>query len=136
MYTASCFVSCWWEWQFRIAIIVKLEKKDWHPYFDRVSKGLAGKRAEIQIAALPIGAQVEAEWMPVVGIVYDPKDDIVEIALENPDRMHLDHLIHAPREIYVDEGPSGLASMVIDRDGVLHIVQLRDPLMLPPPASH
>ena len=51
------------------------------------------------------------------GIVYDAGNDLVEIALEN-----LDHLIRAPREIYVEEGPSGLASMeVVDRDGVRHL---------------
>jgi hypothetical protein len=40
-------------------ILVKLEKKDWHSYFDRVPKGLAGKRAAIEIAALPIGVSDE-----------------------------------------------------------------------------
>jgi hypothetical protein len=34
----------------------------------------------------------------LIGLVYDPQDDIVEVALEG-----LDHMIHKPRELYVEE---------------------------------
>ena len=109
--------------------ISKLEKPTWHAYFDHVSKILDGKRAEIQVAALPLGDQIEAEWLPLLGIVYDPKNDIVEIALEG-----LDHIIHKPKEIYVDQEPVELTSMeVIDGDDMRQIIRLRDPLMLPSP---
>jgi hypothetical protein len=109
--------------------ISKLEKTAWHPYFDHVSKILDGKRAEIEVASLRIGDQIEAEWLPLLGIVYDPKDDIIEIVLEG-----LDHMIHKPQEVYVDQEAVLLTSMeVIDADGVRQIVKLRDPLMLPPP---
>jgi hypothetical protein len=65
-----------------------------------------------------------------LGIVYDPKDDIIEIALEN-----LDHMIRKPREVFVDQGELGLTSLkATDGDGRQHIVQLREPLMLPQPA--
>lgn len=106
---------------------VKLEKAAWQRYFDQVSKTLVGKQAEIEIASLNIGDQIEAEWVPLLGISYDPKNDLVEILLEG-----LDHLVRKPREIYVEQGPLGLASMeVIDTDDVRQIVKLRDPLMLP-----
>ncbi len=61
--------------------IRKLDKTKWQAFFDRVSKGLIGKRAEIEIASLALGSQIEAEWLPLFGIVYDPKNDIIEIAL-------------------------------------------------------
>ena len=105
---------------------VKLEKAAWQPYFDNISKTLVGKQAEIEIASLKLGDQIEAEWVPLLGIVYDPKNDLVEILLEG-----LDHMVRNPREIYVDQGPLGLTSMeVIDADDVRQIVKLRDPLML------
>ena len=108
-----------------------LSKPQWHGYFDRMSTALIGKRAEIEIASLDLGDQIEAEWLPLLGITYDPKSDIVEIAMEG-----LDHLIPKPRQIFVDEGLGGLASFgVVDHAGVRHIVQLREPLMLPPPSS-
>jgi hypothetical protein len=108
----------------------KLEKSEWHGYFDRMSRGLLGARAEIKVASLKLGDQIQAEWAPVLGIVYDPKDDVLEMALEG-----LDHMIPKPREIYVDEGPLGLTSFeVVDANDVRHIVQLREPLMLPAPS--
>jgi hypothetical protein len=106
----------------------KLDKTEWRPFFDRVSKLLIGKHAEVKIASLSLGDQIEAEWLPLVGIAYDPKDDLVEVALEG-----MDHMIRKPREIYVEGGPIGLDSVeIVDANGVKQIVQLRDPLMLPP----
>jgi hypothetical protein len=107
----------------------KLEKTAWQPYLDHVSKQLApgSKRAEIEVASLQLGDQIEAEWVPLLGISYDPNDDLVEVLVEG-----LDHLIHHPAEIWVDAGPLGLVSMeVIDKDQIRNIVKLRDPLMLP-----
>jgi hypothetical protein len=107
----------------------KLEKSEWRPFFDRVSKLLVDKRAEIEVASLSLGDQIEAAWLPLIGITYDPKDDLVEIALEG-----VDHMIRKPREIYVDGGPIGLESVeIVDANGVKQIVLLRDPLMLPAP---
>jgi hypothetical protein len=109
----------------------KLEKSEWRAFFDRVSKLLVGKRAEIEVASLSLGDQIEAKWLPLIGITYDPKDDIVEVALEG-----VDHLIPKPREIYVEGGPIGLDSVeIIDANGTKQIVQLRDPLMLPSAAA-
>ena len=66
----------------------------------------------------------------MLGIAYDPKDDVLEIALNG-----LDHLIHKPRELYADSGAGGLLSFeVIDADGVAQIIKLREPLMLPAPS--
>src|SRR5262249_49505181 len=73
----------------------KLDKKEWRTFFDRVSKMVEGKQAEIEVASLRLGAQVQAEWLPLHGITYDPKDDLVEVILEG-----LDHMISKPREIY------------------------------------
>jgi hypothetical protein len=94
-----------------------------------MSKVLEGKRAEIEVASLAVGDQIEAEWLPLLGIVYDPKDDLIEVALDG-----LDHLIPHPREIYVENGGPMLNSLeIIDSEGTRQIVQLRDPLMLPAP---
>jgi len=106
-----------------------LVKPEWQSYCDRVSKGLAGERAQIEVTGLTLGDQIAAKWLPLIGITYDPKDDLLEIALEG-----LDHLIHKPREILVDDGPEGLKSMeIVDSDQNRQIVKLMEPLMLPAP---
>jgi hypothetical protein len=115
-----------------IMTISKLEKAAWQPYLDKVSKTLVGKQAEIEVASVKLGDQFEAEWVPLLGISYDPKNDLIEILLEG-----LDHLIHKPRDIYVDHDAAGLTSLeVIDSDEEQQILKLRDPLMLPAPAAH
>jgi hypothetical protein len=82
----------------------KLDKKQWRAFFDGVTSMLEGKRAEIEVASLRLGDQIEAEWLPLLGISHDPKDDVVEVALEG-----LDHLIPKPREIYIDDDGLRLA---------------------------
>ena len=105
----------------------KQERAEWRPFLDRVSKGIAGKQAEIEVASLDLGDQIEAEWVPLIGLVYDSKDDNVEVAVEG-----LDHLIHKPRELYVEEEGGELSSLeVIDADGTRSIIKLKDMLMLP-----
>jgi len=55
------------------------------------------------VASLKLGDQIEAEWLPFFGISYDPKDDVIALALEGHD-----HLIHKPREIYIEGRRSGV----------------------------
>jgi hypothetical protein len=71
---------------------------------------------------------IEAEWAPIIGVTYDPKDDLIDVELEG-----LDHMIHKPRELYVENG-IGVASLgIVDADGARQIVKFKDPMMLPPP---
>src|SRR5258708_33528924 len=100
--------------------ILKLEKTEWRSFFDRITKGLVGKRAEIEVDSLDLGSQIEAEWLPLLGIAYDPKDDVLEIALDG-----VDHPIAKPEEVYVDIGPTGVSKRQVgDRDGGSAISQL------------
>ena len=109
----------------------KLEKSQWRPFLDAVSKLLDAKEAEIEVGSLDLGEQVQAEWLPLIGITYDPKDDLVEVALEG-----LDHMIRRPREIYLESDAGTLTSIeIVDADGVKQIVKLKDQLPLPPPGK-
>ena len=96
-----------------------------------MSRILEAKVAEVEVASLDLGDQTQAEWLPLIGITYDPRDDAVEIALDG-----LDHMIRKPREIYLDDGAAGLTSLeIVDVDGVRQIVKLKDQLMLPAPQT-
>ena len=107
----------------------KLDKQRWRPFLEHMSKMLEGKRAEIEVASLKMGDQIAAEWLPLLGISYDPKGDLIEVALDG-----VDHLISHPREIYVENGGPTLNSLeIVDAEGTRQIVQLREPLMLPAP---
>jgi hypothetical protein len=116
-----------------VMISRRLEKSEWKPLFDLLSKYIVqGKRAEIEIAGLDLGDQVEAEWLPLSGIVYDHKDDIVEVALGDGDN-HVDHIIRGPREIYFVEDAGRFISLdILDANGRHQIVKVKDFMMLPP----
>ena len=81
------------------------------------------------MGSLALGGHVQADWIPFIGLVYDPKDDLVEVALEG-----LDHLIRSPREIEVEEGNGQLVSIeIIDAQEDHQIIKLKEPLLLPAP---
>jgi len=71
-----------------------------------MSKALLGKRAEIEVTSLDLGDQIVAEWVPVFGITYDSKDDLLDVALDRAN-----HLIRHPRDLVVEEAPGGFASV-------------------------
>jgi hypothetical protein len=105
-----------------------LPRTEWRRFFDRMSKPLLGKWAEVEVASLDLGDQITAEWIPLIGITYDSRDDLVDVALDRANR-----LIRHPTAIIVEEAPTGLESVaVIDAEGARHFVNLREPLALPP----
>ncbi len=106
-------------------------RSEWRTFFDSMSNALLGKRAEIEVASLDLGDQIVAEWIPLVGITYDSRDDVLDVALDRSD-----HLIPHPREIVVEEAGAGLASVaVVDGNGARQIIRLKEPVKLPIPAA-
>ena len=108
--------------------LLTVPRAEWAALFGRMSEALLGKRAEIEVASLELGDQIVAEWIPILGITYDSKNDVLDVAL---DRM--DHLIEHPREIAITQDATGVSSIaIVDGGGTRQIVKLKDPLMLPP----
>ena len=109
--------------------LTQLAKSQWQAYFDRISESLRGKRVEIEVTGLGLGDQIEADWIPLIGLSYDPKNDLLAVVAEG-----LDHLIRHPTQIHVDRDMDWLHSLeVIDAEGNHHIIMLKDPLALPAP---
>jgi hypothetical protein len=111
--------------------IRSLDRSEWQGFFEGLERLIEGKQAEIHVASLALGDQIEANWLGLLGIAYDPKDDVLEIALDG-----VDHMIPKPKQIFVDVGPGGIENLeIIDGDDVRQLVRLREPLMLPAPAA-
>lgn len=109
-----------------MATLRTIPKNEWRVFFDQMSKALLGKRAEVEVASLELGDQVIAEWIPMLGITYEPNDDVLDVALEGPN-----HLIRKPQQIAVDEAPAGISSVAVtSADGASHIIRLKAPVML------
>jgi hypothetical protein len=111
--------------------LLTVPQAEWRPFFDRMSRALLGQWAEIEVASLELGDQIVVEWIPMIGITYDSGDDLLDVALDRSN-----HLIRHPRQIVVEQVPTGVASVaVIDGDGVQQVVRLKMPVMLAPPAG-
>lgn len=111
----------------------QIDRASWAPFLATVTKSLDGKLAQVEVASLALGDQIAAEWLPLQGMAYDGKDDLIEVALEG-----VDHLIRHPRQLYTHVGPGGILAIAIaDSDGNQQIVRLRDSLALgaPQPAA-
>jgi hypothetical protein len=97
-----------------------------------MSQALLGKLAEIEVASMDLGDEIIAEWIPMIGITYDSKDDVLDVALDR-----VDHLIRHPKEIVVEDDEGGLKSVaVLDGDESRQIINFKTPLMLPPAMAH
>jgi len=97
---------------------LNLPRKEWKDYCDRSSKKLSGKNIRVEVISIGLGDQILAKSLPLLGITYDPKDDVLEIAMNG-----LDHLIVKPTEILVVEEngvPSSLE--IIDSEGQRQIL--------------
>jgi hypothetical protein len=109
----------------------RIGKAEWRDFMDSLTHDLVGRQAEVEIAALGLGTRIAAEWLGLFGFNYDPRADVIEIALDG-----VDHLIHAPAEVWVELGGGGhfVAMEIVGGDGTRQIVRLRKPLLLAAPA--
>src|SRR5262245_3506858 len=106
-----------------------LRRREWHVYFERLTRAVVESRAETQVADLPRGLQTDAPWVALVGVRYDTQHDLIEIGFELADKTTEDYVINGPREISLDERKNGLAGLeVIDCHGASHRVTLREPV--------
>jgi hypothetical protein len=106
----------------------RLVRADWQSYCERISRGIGrGQRAELEVVSVELGDHLEAKWSPIIGLVYEPKTDMLEVALEG-----VDHLIAHPREVLIERSKRGIVGVeIVAADDVRRIVRLLEPLSLP-----
>jgi hypothetical protein len=114
-----------------IMAATEIDRDRWATFLDTITNSLIGKQAEIEVVSLSLGDQMEAEWTSLIGIAYDRKDDLIEIALDK-----LDHLVRSPRQLFVDYGVGEIVAAIeiVDDEGTRQIVKFKDPLLLAAPA--
>lgn len=104
----------------------QLPKDKWQPYFDTFTKKYLRDElpedADISVISPEIGDQEQARNVRLQGVTYDPKDNVLEILLEN-----YDHLIFHPQEIMVEEDKEGFIRQLEVRrqDGTLEILRFK-----------
>ena len=102
-----------------------LVRAEWRRCCDRVSKATVGRSVELDVASLDLGDRVEARWLPLLGLVFDARGDVLEVALDG-----VGHSIVSPREILVEETDRGLVAIEIVAGDTVETLRFREPLRL------
>jgi hypothetical protein len=104
----------------------QLLRHEWKDYFDRFTRAHLATdgpgAATLELISPALGDQIEASAARLLGLTYDPKNQVFEVAMED-----LDHLVFRPSEIWVLEDEPGLVSTIeiVDQDGTKEILYVR-----------
>jgi hypothetical protein len=108
---------------------VDLERSRWHAYFDEMAHKTLGNQVCLETAVGEFDTRQTSDWLPLTGITYDPKSDVLEVVTDT-----LDHLIAHPTAISVGYDVEGLHTVsVTDGEGRREIIRLKEPAPLPAP---
>jgi hypothetical protein len=103
-----------------------LARAEWRRYCDGVSKATVGRRVELDVASLDLGDLVEARWLPLLGLVFDTRGDVLEVALDG-----VGHSIVSPRKVLLEETERGLVAIeIVGSDDTVETLRFREPLRL------
>jgi hypothetical protein len=91
-----------------------------------VSKATVGRRVELDVASLHFGDLIEARWLPLHGLVFDARGDVLEVALDG-----VGHSIVSPRKVLLEETERGLVAIeIVGSDDTVETLRFREPLRL------
>ena len=103
----------------------QIPKSEWVAFLEDFSRRHLDRLATVEVLG-PLGAQVEARELPLMGLSCEPSGRSVTIYLGHALDQHLEHPIDAPWDIWVEMGENGaeLALEVESRDGTRTILAL------------
>jgi Family of unknown function (DUF5335) len=109
----------------------KLEASEWQSRLDELTEQHEGAAVTIEVLDQEFGDEEEVEKLPLAYLAFDPKDDVVIVAVGGRDSRFpavLRHLVEHPREIAVDSFGDGLVAVdIVDGEGGHTIVTIHRP---------
>jgi hypothetical protein len=111
------------------------ERASWSAYFDSIAPSIEGMLVTVELMGEELGDQTDVERLPVQAISYDPRDDVLEVAVGGRGTRYpvvLRHFISNPTAISVEESQEGRPSaiLVTDPGSVRTLIRLFEPGML------
>lgn len=58
---------------------LRLPQDAWRDFFNGMSAVVRGKQVEIEVVGLDLGDEVQAEWVPLNGLTYEPKQNTLYV---------------------------------------------------------
>src|SRR5215211_7396367 len=106
------------------------QRAEWQRQLDELTKEQEGKWVTVEVLDPTYGDQTEVERLPFAYAAYDPKDDVVFVAVGgNSPRFPvvLRHMIWHPREVDVSTNGDRAALKVTDVEGTTTLVGFYPP---------
>jgi hypothetical protein len=111
-----------------MADISTTDRQGWVEGLDRLTKDRDGQDVTIEVLSSSFGDQTEAERLPFAYTSYDPKDDVVVVAVggrSSSDPVVLRHVVSHPSRVDID--PNAGAFRAVEQDGTTTIVTFFPP---------
>ena len=109
-----------------MAETVTLDRNEWAGGLDQLTKNHEGGLLTIELLDMSFGDQHEVERLPFAYVNYDPRDDVVIVAVGGKSAKYpvvLRHMIWHPAEVSVADGEDlGTVLRVTDSDGVTNLI--------------
>ena len=109
-----------------MAETVTLDRSEWTSTLDLLTKDHEGEQVTIELLDMSFGDQHEVERLPFAYLNYDPKDDVIIVAVGGKSAKYpvvLRHMIWHPAEVAVaDSQDLGTVLRVADSDGVTNLI--------------
>jgi hypothetical protein len=113
----------------------ELAAERWQEYFDSITPNIDGMLATIEVMSEQLGDQLDVQQLPLQAISYDPRDNMLEVAVGGRGARYpvlLRHFISDPQTISTAESSSlqPTAILVTDASGVRTLIRLSEPAAL------
>jgi len=104
----------------------EIPRESWIDFFDGFSRRHQGWLVDVEVLRGDIGAQFEAEGLPLEGISADKKTKDISIAVMSKDKI-VEHFVLKPAHVRVEEVENGAeAAIEIESDeGDITVVTFR-----------
>ena len=103
----------------------EIPPESWKEFFDGFSRRHQGWLVDVEVLG-SLGAQYEAEQLPLQGISADHANKDISIALALPANKIVEHFVNNPEKVRVEEeGGAEGAIQIESSDGVTTLVSFR-----------
>ena len=92
----------------------QLDRDEWHDFLENLTRTVRGRQTAVEIASADFGDQRLVENVPLLGLSYDTRGDMLEVEFET-----IGHRVLKPTALFVDQPPAGMIG--IELEGSLEV---------------
>ena len=112
----------------------EIPRDGWVEFFDSFSRQHEGWLVTVEVLGAEIGAQVEAQELPLQGITAELKggsEDVISVLLGGGSTEHVTHSITGPTHVRVEQAEDGadMTLQIESSGGVTTLVRLRSAVL-------